>query len=77
MKLTNNITKIESKDWEVKASELIYIKGQKWEWVEFPSGAEFRMDEQNLKNSRNLLIFQIAKFWKFVKFRIWEILKIL
>ena len=30
----------------------------------------------NLKNSENLLIFQIVKFWKFVNFLIWEIQKI-
>ena len=54
-----------------------------------PNCAEYRIDEQfqnlpilgakfsysQLKNSRNLLIFQILKFCKFVKFRILKILQ--
>ena len=41
------------------------------------SSAEYRMDKQfqNLKNSENLLIFQVIKFWKFVNFPIWIIPK--
>ena len=54
---------------------------------ETASDAEYRMDKQfqnlpilvilrvffNWKDSGNLLIFLIVRFWKFVYFRIWKI----
>ena len=53
------------------------------------SSAEYRMEKQfqnlliffnfdsflNLKNSVNLLIFQVVKFWKFINFPIYKIPK--
>ena len=82
------ITKIRNKNWEAKASKLIYIKGQVWE---IASSVEYQMDKkfQNLlifgakfrfsKFEKNVTksIFKIVNFWNFLNFTISKIIKFL